>query len=139
MSYFITPRVTPLYYHYSNERYICDAFDNSHVQYISDTLHITRSVFNPQFMHFTKYANYAFLLLFSIYPTELELNKANSFDTEPPPPLLNVDLSITNGIVSSKFFEKRDDFNFEIVMISHFLMEIFLAHIAMVYTFYTFV
>ena len=44
-----------------------------------------------------------------IYPTELELNKANSFGTEAP--FLNLDLSITNGIVSSKIF----DFNFEIV------------------------
>ena len=45
---------------------MCDAFDNSHVQYISDTLHIIRSVLNPQFIHYTKYAKYAFLLLFSI-------------------------------------------------------------------------
>ena len=66
MRYFIKPRVTPLYYHYFNEPSICDAFDNSHVQYISDTLHIIRSVFKPQFIHCTKYAKYAFLLLSSI-------------------------------------------------------------------------
>ena len=66
ISYFITPRVTPLYYNYSNEPSICDAFDNSHVQYISDTLDIIRSVFNPQFILYTKCAKYAFLLLFSI-------------------------------------------------------------------------
>ena len=48
-----------------------------------------------------------------IYPTELQLNKANSADTEAP--FLDLDLSITNGIVSSKFYDKRDDFNFEIV------------------------
>ena len=36
-----------------------------------------------------------------IYPTtELQLNKANSSDTEAP--FLNLNLSITNGIVSSK-------------------------------------
>ena len=46
---------------------ICDAFDNTHVQYINDTLHINRSVFKPQFIHYTKYAKYAFLLLSSIY------------------------------------------------------------------------
>ena len=45
---------------------ICDAFDNTHVQYINDTLHINRSVFKPQFIHYTKYAKYAFLLLSSI-------------------------------------------------------------------------
>ena len=60
------PRVLPLYYHYSNEPSICDAFDNTHVQDINDTLHIIRSVFKPQFIHYTKYAKYAFLLLFSI-------------------------------------------------------------------------
>ena len=48
-----------------------------------------------------------------IYPTELQLNKANSFDTEAP--FLNLNLSITNGIVSSKIYDNRDDFNFEIV------------------------
>ena len=48
-----------------------------------------------------------------IYPTELQLNKANSSDTEAP--FLDLTLSITNGIVSSKIYDKRDDFNFEIV------------------------
>ena len=38
----------------------------SHIQYISDTLHIIGSVFKPQFIHCTKYAKYAFPLLFSI-------------------------------------------------------------------------
>ena len=35
-----------------------------------------------------------------IYPTELQLNKANSSDTEAP--FLDLNLYITNGIVSSK-------------------------------------
>ena len=47
-----------------------------------------------------------------IYPTELQLNKANPSDTEAP--FLNLDLSITNAIVSTKIY-KWDDFNFEIV------------------------
>ena len=46
-----------------------------------------------------------------IYPTELQLNKANSSDTEAP--FLHLNLSITNGIVSSKIYDKRDDFYFE--------------------------
>ena len=46
-------------------------------------------------------------------PTKLQLNKANSSDTEAP--FLDLNLSITNGIVSSKIYDKRDDFNFEIV------------------------
>ena len=41
------------------------------------------------------------------------LNKANSSDTESP--FLDLNLSITNDIVSSKNNDKRDDFNFEIV------------------------
>ena len=61
------PRVTPLSYHYSNEPSICDAFDNTHVPYISDTLRIIRSVLKPQFMHYTKCVKYAFLLLSSIH------------------------------------------------------------------------
>ena len=48
-----------------------------------------------------------------IYPTELQLNKANPSDTEGP--LLDLDLYITNGIVSTKIYDKRDEFNFEIV------------------------
>ena len=48
-----------------------------------------------------------------VYPTELQLNKANSSDTEAPFFALN--LSITNGIASTKIYDKRDDFNFEIV------------------------
>ena len=48
-----------------------------------------------------------------IYPTELQLNKANSSDTEAP--FLDLNLSIKNGIVSSKIYDKRDVFNFEIV------------------------
>ena len=48
-----------------------------------------------------------------IYPTELQLNKANSSDTEAP--CLDLNLSITNGIVSSKIYDKRDDIYFEIL------------------------
>ena len=45
-----------------------------------------------------------------IYPAELQLNKANSSDTEAP--FLDLNLSITNGRVSSKIYDKRDDFFF---------------------------
>ena len=43
-----------------------------------------------------------------IYPPELQLNKANTSDTEAP-------FSISNGFVSSKIYDKRDDFDFDIV------------------------
>ena len=45
-----------------------------------------------------------------IYPTELQLNKTNPSDTEAP--FLDLNLSITNDIVSSKIYDKRDDLNF---------------------------
>ena len=51
-------------------------------------------------------------MLGEIYPTELQLNKANSSDTEAP--FLDLNLSITNGIVSS-IYDKWEGFNFEIV------------------------
>ena len=41
------------------------------------------------------------------------MNRANSSDTNAP--FLDFNLSITNGIVSSKIYDKRDDFNFDIV------------------------
>ena len=65
-----------------------------------------------------------------VYLTDLQLNKANSSDTEAP--FLDLNLSITNCIVSSKIYDKRDDFNFEIV---NFSMEMFLAPLPMVYIF----
>ena len=48
-----------------------------------------------------------------IYPPGLQLNKANTSDTEAP--FLDWHLSISNGFVSSKINDKRDDFNFDIV------------------------
>ena len=41
-----------------------------------------------------------------IYPPELQLNKANTSDTEAP--FLDLHLSISNGFVSSKIYDKRD-------------------------------
>ena len=43
----------------------------------------------------------------------MQLNKANTSDTETP--FLDFRLSISNGFVSSKIYDKRDDFDFEIV------------------------
>ena len=72
---------------------------NSTSRYLDDLLNID----NPYFEQ----------MVGQIYPTELQLNKANSSDTEAP--FLDLNLSITNGIVFSKIYDKRDDFNFEIV------------------------
>ena len=82
----------------NNQTDIIEAF-NSTSRYLDDLLNID----NPYFEE----------MLGQIYPTELQLNKANFSDTEAP--FLKLILSITNGIVSSKIYDKQDDFNFEIV------------------------
>ena len=76
---------------------IIEAF-NSTSRYLDDLLNIG----NPYFEHMEG----------QIYPTELQLNKANSADREAQ--ILDA-MSIINGIVSSKIYDKRDDFNFEIL------------------------
>ena len=81
-----------------NQADIIEAF-NSTSRYLDDLLNID----NPYFEQ----------MVGQIYPTELQLNKANYSDTEAP--FLDLNLSITNGIVSSKIYDKRNDFNFEIV------------------------
>ena len=48
-----------------------------------------------------------------IYPPELQLNKANTSDTKAP--FLDLHLYISYSFVSSKIFDKRDDFDFDIV------------------------
>ena len=82
----------------NNQTGIIEAF-NSTSRYLDDLLDIDNPHFEP--------------MLGQIYPTELQLNNANSSDTEAP--FLDLNLSITNGVVSSKIHDKRDDFNFEIV------------------------
>ena len=79
----------------NNEADIIEAL-NSTSRYLDDLLNIVNSYFEQ--------------MVCQIYPTELQLNKAN---TEAP--FLDLNLSITNGICSSKIYDKRDDFNFEIV------------------------
>ena len=48
-----------------------------------------------------------------IYPTEFQLNRKKSSDTEAP--FLDLNLCISNGTVSTKIYDKRDDFDFDIV------------------------
>ena len=81
-----------------NHTDIIEAF-NSTSRYLDDLLNIN----NPYFEQ----------MVGQIYSTELQLNKANCSNTEAP--VLDFNLSITNGIVSSEIYDKRDDFNFEIL------------------------
>ena len=48
-----------------------------------------------------------------IYPAELQLNTANTSATEDL--FLDLNLSVFNDILSTKIYDKRDDFDFEIV------------------------
>ena len=81
-----------------NQTDIIEAFNSTSI-YLDDLLNIDNPYLEQMVGH--------------IYPTELQLKKANSSDTEAP--FLDLNLSITNGIVSSKFYDKKDDFIFEIV------------------------
>ena len=53
-----------------------------------------------------------------IYPSELQPNKAFTYDTEAA--FLDLHLSISNDIVSTKIYDKRDDFLILKLLISQF-------------------
>ena len=79
----------------TNQADIIEAFKSTS-RYLNDLLNID----NPYFKG----------MINQIYPPELQLNKANTSDTEVP--FWDLHLSISNGFVSSKFYDKRDDFDF---------------------------
>ena len=77
-----------------NQADIIKAF-NSTLRYLDDLLNIDNIYFDQ--------------MEDRIYPTELQLNRANSSDTEAP--FLDLNLCISNGTVSTKIYDKRDDFD----------------------------
>ena len=77
---------------------VIDAFNNTS-RYLDDILNINNVYFEN--------------MVSQIYPSELQLNKANASNTKAA--FLDLHLSISNGIVSTKIYDKRDDFDFEIV------------------------
>ena len=87
---------------HDNQADVIEAF-NSTSRYLDDLLNID----NPYFEGMVN----------QIYPPELQLNKANISDTEAP--FLDLHLSVSNGFVSSKIYDKRDDFDFDIIRILH--------------------
>ena len=89
---------------------IIEAFKSTS-RYLDDLLNIDNSYFEG--------------MVNRIYPPELQLNKANTSDTEAP--FWDLHLSISNGYVSSKISDKRDDFDFDIVIFPFFLMVAFPA------------
>ena len=81
-----------------NQSEVIEAF-NSISRYLDDLLNIDNNFFETTFNN--------------IYPSELQLNKANVSDTEAS--FLDLHLSISDGFVKTKFFDKRDDFDFDSV------------------------
>ena len=81
-----------------NQADIIEAF-NSTSRYLDDLLNIDNIYFDQ--------------MVDRIYPTELQLNRANSSDTEAPF-FLDLNLCISNGTVSTKIYDKREDFDFDI-------------------------
>ena len=81
-----------------NQADVIEAF-NSTSRYLDDLLNID----DPYFEGMVK----------QIYPPELQLNEENNTDSEAP--VLDLHLSIANGFASSKIYDKRDDFDFDIV------------------------
>ena len=77
---------------------IIDAF-NTTSRYLDDILNINNVYFDN--------------IVSLIYPSELQVNNANTSDTEAA--FLDLHLSISNDIVSIKIYDKRDDFDLEIV------------------------
>ena len=88
---------------------VIDAF-NTTSRYWDDILNINNVYFDN--------------MVSQIYPSELQLNKANTTNTEAA--FLDLHLSISNNIVSTKIYDKRDDFDYEIVNFP-FLMVMFLV------------
>ena len=82
----------------NNQADVIEEF-NSTLIYLDDLLNID----NPYFKQ----------MVSQIYPTEHRLNK-------PPFRTCPLQMSITNGIVSTKIYDKRDDFNFETVNVPRF-------------------
>ena len=79
-----------------------DAF-NTKYRYLDDILNINNVYFDN--------------MVSQINPSERQLNKANTSDTEAT--FLDLHLSISNDIVSTKIYDKRDDFDLKL-SISHF-------------------
>ena len=65
-------------------------------------------------------------MISQIYPSELQLKKANTSDTEAA--FLDLHLSISNDIVSTKIYDKLDDFDFEIVIFFYKMMMFLSLH-----------
>ena len=83
---------------YDKQADVIDAF-NTTSRYLDNILKINNVYFDN--------------MVSQIYPSELQLSKANTSDIVAA--FLDLHLSFSNDIVSTKIYDKRDDFDFEIV------------------------
>ena len=81
-----------------NQSSVIEAF-NSTSRYLDDLLNIDNNFFDS--------------MVNRIYPSELQLNKSNVSDAEAS--FLDLHLSISDGFLKTRIYNKRDDFDFDIV------------------------
>ena len=84
-----------------NKSDVIEAFSSTS-RYLNDLLNIDNNFFDS--------------MVNCIYHSELQLNKANVSDTEAS--FLDLHLSISDGFVQTKIYDKPDDFDFDIVSFS---------------------
>ena len=81
-----------------NQSGVIEAF-NSTSRYLDDRLNIDNNFFDS--------------MVNRIYPSDFQLNKTNVSDAEAS--FFDLHLSISDGFMKTKIYDKRDDFDFDIV------------------------
>ena len=87
-----------------NQSGVIEAF-NSTSRYLDDLLNIDSYFFDS--------------MINRIYPSELQLNKANVSDADAS--FWDLHLFISDSLVKTKIYDKRDDFDFDIIVNFPFL------------------
>ena len=90
-----------------NQSEVIEAF-NSTPRYLDDLLDIDNNFFDS--------------VINQIYPSELQLNKTKVSDSESS--VLDWHLSISDGFVTTKIFDKRDDFDFDNIIVNFPFLEL---------------
>ena len=99
-----------------NQSGVIEAFDFTS-RYLDDLLNIDNNFFDS--------------MVNRIYPSELQLNKANVSDAEAS--FLDLHLSISDGFVKTKIYDKRDDFDFDIVNFPFLVMFLVRHHMVFIF------
>ena len=81
----------------------------------SDVIEAFNSTFRYMMDLLNSENNFLDSMVNSIYPSELQLNKANKYMSDTEASFLNLYLSISDSFIKTKIYDKRDDFEFDIV------------------------